>query len=64
MQVGDLVIYKPTGEMGMVVRMEKKPALPTDREWVYVSWIGNDVAYLDYGQLSGYPKSDLGVVCK
>ena len=62
MKIGDLVIHKPTGDMGMVVRMETKPALPTDREWVYVSWIGKYVAYLNYGQLSGYPKGDLEVI--
>tara|TARA_R100000008_G_C3421889_1_gene85309 strand:- start:156 stop:347 length:192 start_codon:yes stop_codon:yes gene_type:complete len=62
MKVGDLVIYKPTGDMGMVIRMETKPALPTDREWVYVSWIGQGGDWDNFGQLSGYPKADLEVI--
>ena len=48
--------------MGMVIRMETKPALPTDREWVYVSWIGQGGDWDNFGQLSGYPKADLEVI--
>jgi hypothetical protein len=60
MKIGDLVRYKPTGDMGLVVRMETKPALPTDREWVYVAWITTQL-WDNWGDLSGYPKGDLEV---
>ena len=64
MKIGDLVIYKPTGDMGMVIRMETKPALPfmAGGEWVYVSWIGQGGDWDNFGQLSGYPKADLEVI--
>ena len=62
MKIGDLVRHKPTGDMGMVVRMEtSRLPHPPDRVWVYVSWIGNSVVCLNHGQLSGYPKADLEI---
>jgi len=62
MKVGDLVAYKPTGDMGMVIGMETKPALPTNREWIYVAWIGQAAHWVLFDQLSGYPKADLEVI--
>ena len=65
MKVGDLVKYKTTGDMGLIIRMETKPALPTDREWVYVAWIGQEgqATRWRWGrELSGYPKADLEVI--
>tara|TARA_Y100001970_G_scaffold178399_1_gene217234 strand:+ start:2259 stop:2459 length:201 start_codon:yes stop_codon:yes gene_type:complete len=66
MKVGDLVKYIHTNDMGLIIRMETKPALPTDREWVYVAWIGtaSKLGVPMPSSLSGYPKHALEVVCK
>ena len=65
MQVGDLVKYIHTNDMGLIIRMEKSRSAAVE-EWVYVAWIGtaSKLGVPMPSSLSGYPKHALEAICK